>query len=137
MADLIECAEQFNSMMTPAPVVDARSTARANIVANSEFDVAYVVMNGLATVIACYGLFSNSPAVVIGAMIIAMLLGPISGVALGLVDKDNALLRTALKTLGAGIAVVYITALVVGLLHQDIPLTAEIYARTRPNLMDL
>lgn len=43
-------------------------------------------MNGLATVVACYGLFENSPAVVIGTMIIAMLLGPISGVALGLVD---------------------------------------------------
>jgi uncharacterized membrane protein len=112
--------------MRPAPVVDARSTARANIVANSEFDMAYVVMNGLATVIACYGLFSNSPAVVIGAMIIAMLLGPIAGVALGLVDNDNALLRTALGTLGGGIGVVFITALVLGLVHRDIPLTAEI-----------
>lgn len=124
-------------MMTPAPVADARSTARANIAANSQFDVAYIVMNGLATVIACYGLFSNSPAVVIGAMIIAMLLGPISGVALGLVDNDNALLRTALGTLGGGIAVVFVTALVLGVVHRDIPLTAEIYARTSPNLMDL
>jgi len=124
-------------MMTPAPAADAYSTARANIVANSQFDMAYVVMNGLATVIACYGLFSNSPAVVIGAMIIAMLLGPISGVALGLVDNDNALLRKALGTLGGGIAVVYLTALVLGLVHRDILLTTEIYARTNPNLMDL
>jgi hypothetical protein len=29
-------------------------------------------MNGLATVIACYGLFPNGPAVVIGAMIVEM-----------------------------------------------------------------
>jgi hypothetical protein len=50
-------------MMTPAPAADAYSTARANIVANSQFDMAYVVMKGLATIIACYGLFSNSPAV--------------------------------------------------------------------------
>jgi uncharacterized membrane protein len=40
-------------------------------------------MNGLATVIACYGLLANSSAVVIGSMVVAMLLGPISGVALG------------------------------------------------------
>jgi Mechanosensitive ion channel len=40
------------------------------------FDLAYIVMNGLAAVVAGYGLFENSPAVVIGAMIIAMLLGP-------------------------------------------------------------
>jgi uncharacterized membrane protein len=64
-------------MTTPVPIVDTRAAVRANIAANSDFDAAYVVMNGLATVIACYGLFSNSPAVVIGAMIIAMLLGPI------------------------------------------------------------
>jgi len=124
-------------MMTSAPAADAHSTARANIVANSQFDVAYVVMNGLATIIACYGLFSNSPAVVIGAMIIAMLLGPISGIALGLVDQDNTLLLRALGTLCGGIAVVYITAFVLGLVHRDLPLTAEIYARTSPNLMDL
>jgi uncharacterized hydrophobic protein (TIGR00271 family) len=94
-------------------------------------------MNGLATVIACYGLFSNSPAVVIGAMIIAMLLGPISGVALGLVDNDNPLLWTAFGTLGVGIGVVYATAFALGVVHSEIPLTGEIYARTAPNLMDL
>jgi uncharacterized hydrophobic protein (TIGR00271 family) len=116
---------------------DTRAIVRASIAANSEFDAAYVVMNGLATVIACYGLFSNSPAVVIGAMIIAMLLGPISGVALGLVDKDNALLQKALLTLVGGIAVVFATALVLGMVHQQIPLTREIYDRTSPNLMDL
>jgi uncharacterized hydrophobic protein (TIGR00271 family) len=124
-------------MTTPVPIVDTRAVVRANVAANSEFDVAYVVMNGLATVIACYGLFSNSPAVVIGAMIIAMLLGPISGVALGLVDKDNALLQKALRTLVGGIGVVYVTALVLGLVHREIPLTREIFARTAPNLMDL
>jgi hypothetical protein len=40
-------------------------------------------------VIACYGLFANSPAVVIGAMVVAMLLGPIAGVALGLNESDR------------------------------------------------
>jgi uncharacterized hydrophobic protein (TIGR00271 family) len=94
-------------------------------------------MNGLATVLACYGLFANSPAVVIGAMIIAMLLGPIAGVSLGLVDKNNALVRKALPTLVGGFLVVYGTAFVLGLVHRDIPLTDEIYARTTPNLIDL
>ncbi len=37
----------------------------------------------------------------IGAMIIAMLLGPIAGVSLGLVDKNSALVRKALQTLVA------------------------------------
>jgi hypothetical protein len=55
------------SAMAKQQSADAQSVARASIVANSAFDFAYVVMNCLATVIACYGLFSNSPAVVIGA----------------------------------------------------------------------
>ena len=60
---------------------NSRALARASIEVSSEFDVAYVAMNGLAAVVGRYGLFENSPAVVIGAMVIAMLLGPISGVA--------------------------------------------------------
>src|SRR3954451_17913904 len=104
-------------MATVMPIVDARAAVRANIAANSDFDVAFVVMHGLATVIACYGLFSNSPAVVIGAMIIAMLLGPISGVALGLVDQDNALLQKAVGTLVGGVVVVYVTAFILGMVH--------------------
>jgi uncharacterized hydrophobic protein (TIGR00271 family) len=101
------------------------------------FDSAYVIMNGLATVVACYGLFENSPAVVIGAMIIAMLLGPIGGVSMGLVDSNNALVWKALSALLGGFFVVYGTAFLLGLIHRDIPLTDEIYARTTPNLMDL
>ena len=33
----------------------SRATVRANIESNSQFDAAYVIMNGLATVVACYG----------------------------------------------------------------------------------
>jgi uncharacterized hydrophobic protein (TIGR00271 family) len=117
--------------------LDSRAAVRANIDLNSQFDVAYVTMNALATVIACYGLFENSPAVVIGAMIIAMLLGPISGVALGLVDGNDRLARKALATLAGGVAIVYVTAFILGLVHSDFPLTDEIYSRTTPNLMDL
>jgi hypothetical protein len=72
-----------DSAMEQQAIDTARINIRANIDSNSEFDAAYIIMNGLAAVVACYGLFENSPAVVIGAMIIAMLLGPIAGVSLG------------------------------------------------------
>jgi uncharacterized hydrophobic protein (TIGR00271 family) len=70
-------------------------------------------------------------------MIIALLLGPIAGVSLGLVDRNNALVRRALPTLLGGFLVAYGIAFVLGVIHRDIPLTDEIYARTAPNLMDL
>jgi uncharacterized hydrophobic protein (TIGR00271 family) len=118
-------------------VEGSRDEIRANIDLNSQFDAAYIIMNGLATVVACYGLFEDSAAVVIGAMIIAMLLGPIAGVSLGLVDRNSALVRKAIPTLLGGFLVVYGTAFVLGVIHRDLPLTDQIYARTAPNLMDL
>lgn len=124
-------------MTTVVSVDDRRDVVRANIEESSRCDTAYVTMNILATVIACYGLLENSPAVVIGAMLIAMLLGPITGIALGLVDSNDALVRRAFMALLGGAGVVYGTTLVFGVSHTAFPLTGEIYARTAPNLMDL
>jgi uncharacterized hydrophobic protein (TIGR00271 family) len=116
---------------------NVRDIIRANIEANSACDAPYLTMNVLATLIACYGLLESSPAVVIGAMLIAMLLGPISGIALGLVDGNDSLARKAFLSLLGGTAVVYATALAFGITHAGFPLTPEIYARTAPNLLDL
>jgi len=103
----------------------------------SEPSGVFWVMNPLATVIACYGLLANSPAVVIGAMVVAMLLGPISGVALGLNESDGPLLRAALRTLAGGIVWILVIAIVVGFIHRDVPLTEEILSRTDARLFDL
>jgi uncharacterized hydrophobic protein (TIGR00271 family) len=104
---------------------------------NARVDVAYVTMNALATIVACYGLLQNSTAVVIGAMIIATLLGPISGIALALVNGDLRLLRSAFTAEIAGVAVVLVLSLFIGSAHRDIPLTSQILARTSPNILDL
>ncbi|HZO87382.1 MAG TPA: TIGR00341 family protein [Chthonomonadaceae bacterium] len=104
---------------------------------NSAFTVSSVTMNTLATVVACYGLLQNSTAVVIGAMIIAMLLGPISGIALALVCGDNALLRKGLLAEVGGVLTVLCVAYVIGKIHQDMPLTDQILSRAAPNILDL
>lgn len=122
---------------TAASPIAKFQEARHRIDDGSSFDVAYVVMNTLATIVACYGLLADSPAVVIGAMIIAMLLGPIAGVALALVDGNPKLLRKALGAEVGGVLIVLVVAFVVGLLHKEIPITHEIMARTAPNFLDL
>ncbi len=116
---------------------DTRTATRKQIADNASFNVPYVVMNALATVVACYGLLQDSTAVVIGAMIIAMLLGPIAGIALALVDGDNRLLRQALLAEVAGAALVLSIAFLIGKIHQNLPLTKELLARTSPNILDL
>jgi uncharacterized hydrophobic protein (TIGR00271 family) len=112
-------------------------TVRQTIRLNGAFDCTYVAMNTLATMIACYGLFENSPAVIIGAMIVAMLIGPIAAVGLALVDSDTALLRKSLLALAGGVCGVMLTAFILGWLHRDVPIPDEIMARTAPNFMDL
>jgi hypothetical protein len=48
----------------------SQAAVRASIALNSEPDFPCAIVNTLATVVVCYGLFEKSPAVVIGAMII-------------------------------------------------------------------
>ena len=123
--------------MSAVEALGPHATLREAIRTGAKFDSAFVLMNILSAVIASYGLLENSPAVVIGAMIIAMLLGPIAGTALALVDGDTRSLAKTATSLAGGIAVVLGTGLLIGFIHSSIPITDEIAARTTPNLMDL
>ena len=110
---------------------------RANVREDASFSKAHLLMNALAATIASYGLFANSPAVVIGAMIVAMLLGPIAGISLALVDSDPTILLKSLLSLLSGVVAVVVTAFIIGAVHNDMPITAEILSRTAPNFLDL
>jgi uncharacterized hydrophobic protein (TIGR00271 family) len=115
----------------------ARESVRQSIRENAVLSWEYVTMNALSAVVAAYGLFSDSAAVVIGAMVIATLLGPILGIALALVDGGVAMLRRALVAEIAGVAVVAPIAYCIGAIHHDLPLTGEILSRTDPGVIDL
>ncbi len=122
---------------SPINPLHEKETICVSIRENAVFTAPYVIMNTLSTIVASYGLFQNSTAVVIGAMIIAMLLGPISGIALALVSGDNSLLRKALLAESSGVLVVLFVAFCIGIIHHDLPLTDEILSRTSPNILDL
>lgn len=114
-----------------------QDSVRENIRKDAAFTHAHLLMNALSATIASYGLFANSPAVVIGAMIVALLLGPISGVSLALVDSDIKILIKSLLSLLAGVVGVLFTAFIIGTIHSDLPITNEIMVRTAPNFLDL
>ena len=90
-----------------------------------------------AILICSIGLNVNSPAVVIGAMLISPLMGPILGVGVGVAIYDFDLLLTALKNLAiATLAAVAVSALYFALS----PITeaqSELLARTNPTLWDV
>ncbi|TXD98185.1 TIGR00341 family protein [Psychrobacter frigidicola] len=124
-------AEQFNSQKIDYPEV------RVTIEANAIPSKMYFIMNVLSAIIASYGLIADSAAVVIGAMLVAMMLGPITGVALAVIDYRMPLLRKSLFTVAAGVSLVILVGFIVGWLHKGQPLTAEVLSRTQPTSMDL
>ncbi len=87
--------------------------------------------------IATLGLVLNSPAVVIGAMLISPLMGPIMGAGLGLAVSDLYLGVKAFAGIFASVlASIAVSAFLVWLLPFHVA-TSEILARTQPNLLDL
>jgi uncharacterized hydrophobic protein (TIGR00271 family) len=107
------------------------------IVEESGWSGRYAFMTLMSAGIAVLGLLLSSPAVVIGAMLISPLMNPILGLGFSLALFDFAEMRRSLKALAIGaVLAVGFTALIVLCSPLKAP-TAEILARTRPNLFDL
>lgn len=112
------------------------------ISAGAGYTRVYLAMVVLSTVVAAAGLVQNSAAVIIGAMVIAPLLGPNLGLALSLTIGDLKLARKALLTNVIGLLIAAGLAMLVGLYAQvgaakDDPNTTEIFARTIPRVSDI
>ncbi|MCA8899910.1 MAG: DUF389 domain-containing protein [Hyphomonas sp.] len=97
----------------------------------------YIFMIVMACAIATLGLLLSSPAVIIGAMLISPLMGPIMlmGFSLSLIDFPS--LRRAMITLAAGVAGALLISIFIVKLSPLNEATPEILARTRPNFFDL
>ncbi|MGE0404848.1 MAG: TIGR00341 family protein [Candidatus Korobacteraceae bacterium] len=104
---------------------------------NRQFNAVYFAMLVFACLIALLGLLLNSPAVIIGAMLISPLMGPILSCGLALTLADWPLGRKAARNVGLSVVeTIAIAALATWMSPLREP-TAEILARTSPNLMDL
>ena len=90
-----------------------------------------------AILIASLGLNVNSTAVIIGAMLISPLMGPIIGMGLGVGIGDFELLRRALKNYGVATLISVLTATVYFLLSPISEARSELLARTSPTLYDV
>lgn len=96
----------------------------------------YLFMTVMSAGIAVLGLLLSSPAVVIGAMLISPLMGPIMGIGFAIATFDSRELRRTAASLFVGILLaVGLCAIIVSLSPLQ-SVTSEIAARTRPNLFD-
>jgi len=97
----------------------------------------YLTMVVLSTIVAAVGLYYNSVAIIIGAMVIAPLLGPNMALALATTLGDLTLLRRAFLTALAGISVAMVLSTIIGVLLQVDPAIPEIASRDGVGLGDL
>ena len=102
-----------------------------------QFNLLYFAMLVFACLIALLGLLLNSPAVIIGAMLISPLMGPILSCGLALTLADWNLARKAGKNTTFSVVETVLIAVLATSLSPLKDATPEILARTTPNLMDL
>ena len=111
--------------------------AELSIATNAKLSFEYILFIVLSAVVATLGLISNSGPVIIGAMVLAPLMGPVLGVSLGVVRGDLPLLFRGLKTLTIGLAIGFFIATMAAWVIPEFLMTSEILSRTHPTIYDL
>ena len=114
-----------------------RSLILASVARDARLDKKFLLLIILSAAIATLGLLQSSTAVVIGAMLVSPLMGPIMGVGFGLATIETNLIRRSLLTLAAGMAVAILVAMLIIWLSPIKDVTPELRARTQPTLLDL
>ena len=128
--------DENNAAVEDDDVLD-RSLILASVARDARLDKKFLLLIILASMIATLGLLQSSAAVVIGAMLVSPLMGPIMGVGFGLATLESNLIRRSLVTLAAGMAVAVLVAMLVIWLSPIRDVTPELRARTQPTLLDL
>jgi len=90
-----------------------------------------------ATVVASVGLNMNSTAVIIGAMLISPLMGPINGIGYSIATYDFELLRKALKNFSFAVIAALTASSGYFLLSPVSTAQSELLARTSPTIYDV
>lgn len=118
--------------------LEGKASVYAQIYSSAELSsLSYWSEVALSAGIATFGLVQNSPAVIIGAMLISPLMGTILSTGLALAVGDSyLLLKSSLNLLLSMVASIGLSALLVWLLPFH-SVTPEILSRIHPNLLDL
>jgi uncharacterized hydrophobic protein (TIGR00341 family) len=107
--------EEEQERLRSAETTSAREEIYASVSEGAALSLDFIVMTLLALVVAAIGLNTDQLAVVIGAMVIAPLLGPIVAFGVGTALGDVKLLWRAAKSLGVGIGLGLALSLPLGL----------------------
>ena len=104
---------------------------------NTAIKADYITLMILSSLVGSLGLFLNSAAVIIGAMVLAPLMAPIISLSMGALRSDYSLFRDALLCIATGVLLALGTAALIALIVPIQKMSPEIAARLQPSLLDL
>ncbi len=108
-----------------------REELYSEIEKGAKLDSNFLLLTFLSTIVAAIGLAEDNVAVVVGAMVIAPLLGPNIALAFATSLGDRGLMGEALKTNFAGLGLALVLSIVIGAIWAVDLSSAEVQARTQ------
>ncbi len=129
----------FNKILGSFPSLerDERLDLVQQLEQNAKANIDFIMMMVLSTSLASLGLLADSTAVVIGAMLVAPLMGPLVAAGHSLVQGNLSLFRRSLIVAAIGIGIGFSASLIFGALNLGFEPTLEIEARGKADLLDL
>ncbi|MCH8557000.1 MAG: TIGR00341 family protein, partial [Balneolia bacterium] len=97
----------------------------------------YITLTIMSTIVAATGMIRDNPAIVIGAMVIAPLLGPNVGLCLSTTLGDQRLLTRSLKSLVSGFTLAFLLSVAMGVIITFGIETPELFSRTEVSFGDI
>lgn len=125
--------DRFDLSMDKADELQTIEYVRKNV----EFKGANLWILIFAIFVASVGLNVNAPAVIIGAMLISPLMGPIIGVGMGVGINDFDLIKKSIKNLAVAVIISVITSAIYFYTSPLSDAQSELLARTNPTIWDV
>lgn len=128
---------RLKSYFDLAPYLEDQQVARQTILDGVSFRGPNIIILILAILVASLGLNTNSTAVIIGAMLISPLMGPIIGIGLGTGIYDFALIKRSARNLAVAAAFSVLASTIYFLISPVAEGHSELLARTSPTIYDV
>lgn len=123
--------------LLPAGRTASREELYQEVKQGTRLDYSFIVLTVLSSVVAAIGLIDDNIAVIIGAMVIAPLLGPNLAFAFGSALGDFALMRQAATTNLSGISITLLVGVLIGVIWPEAFTNGEVMLRTQVGFGDI
>ena len=129
----------FNKLRGVFPFLerDERLALLQKLEENAQANIDFIIMMVLSTSLASLGLLADSTAVVIGAMLVAPLMGPLVAAGHALVQGNLSMFKRSMVVTLIGLGIGFTASLFFGVINPGFEPTLEIEARGKPDLLDL